>query len=59
MKFRVEKSFARDVDRIKDKTVLRKLRTFVSAMEKAHTVRDIPHIKKIEGYVILLPGKNG
>lgn len=50
MKFRVERSFDRDVDRIKDKKVLRKLRTLISMMEKADTIHEITHIKKIEGY---------
>lgn len=50
MKFRVEKSFDRDVDRIKDKKVLRKLRTFISMIENADTIHEVTHIKKIEGY---------
>jgi len=50
VKFRVEKSFDRDVDRIRDKTLLRKLRTFISALEKTETLHEIPHTKKIEGY---------
>jgi mRNA interferase RelE/StbE len=50
VKFSIEKSFDRDVDRIKDKKVLRKLRTFISMIENAKTIREIPHIKKIEGY---------
>jgi mRNA interferase RelE/StbE len=50
MKFRIEKSFDRDVDKIKDKTLLRKLRTIISTIENAVSIREIPHIKKIEGY---------
>jgi len=50
VKFRVEKSFDRDVDRIKDKALLRKLRTFIAAIENAETLHGISHIKKIEGY---------
>jgi mRNA interferase RelE/StbE len=50
VKFRVERSFDRDVDGIKDKKVLRKLRTLISMMEKADTIHEITHIKKIEGY---------
>jgi len=50
VKFRIEKSFERDVDRIKDKRLLRKLRTFISTIGNAATIREIPHIKKIEGY---------
>ena len=50
MKFRIEKSFDRDIDRIKDKKVLRKLRAFISMIENAKTIHEIPHVKKIEGY---------
>ena len=50
MKFRIEKSFDRDVDRIKDKELLRKLRALISAIGNTDTIREIPHIKKIEGY---------
>jgi len=50
LKFSIEKSFDRDVDRIKDRKVLRKLRTFISMIESADTIHEIPHIKKIEGY---------
>jgi len=50
VKFSIEKSFDRDVDRIKDKKILRKLRTFISVIENADNIREIPHIKKIEGY---------
>ena len=50
MKFRIEKSFDRDVDRIRDKNLLRKLRAFISTIENADTIQDIPHVKKIEGY---------
>ena len=50
MRFRIEKSFDRDVDRIKDKKVLRKVRAFISMIENADTIHEITHIKKIEGY---------
>jgi mRNA interferase RelE/StbE len=50
VKFSIEKSFDRDVHRIKDKKALRKIRTFISMIEKADTIREIPHIKMIEGY---------
>jgi mRNA interferase RelE/StbE len=50
VKFRVEKSFKRDVDKVKDKKVLRKLRTFISTIENADTIHEITHMKKIEGY---------
>lgn len=50
MKFRIEKSFDKDVDSISDKNVLKKLRTFVAAIEGAESIREIPHLKKIEGF---------
>jgi mRNA interferase RelE/StbE len=50
VKFRIERSFDRDVDRINDKKILKKLRSFISAIEEAASISEIPHIKKIEGY---------
>ncbi len=50
MKFSIEKSFDRDVDRIKDKKLLKRLRTLISMLDNADTIHGIPHIKKIEGY---------
>jgi mRNA interferase RelE/StbE len=50
VKLRIEKSFDRDVDRIKDKKLLRRLRTLISMIENAETIHEILHIKKIEGY---------
>ena len=50
MKFKIEKSFDRDVDRINDKRLLSNLRALISTIENADAVRDIPYIKKIEGY---------
>lgn len=50
MKFRIDKSFDRDVDKIKDLKILRKLRSCISKIEKSATINELPHIKKIEGY---------
>jgi len=50
VKFSIEKSFDRDVDRIKDKKLLKRLRTLISMLDNADTIHGIPHIKKIEGY---------
>ena len=50
MKFRIEKSFDRDIHRINDKKILKKLRSFISAIEEAASISEILHIKKIEGY---------
>ena len=50
MKFRIEKSFDKDVDKIEDNKLLKKLQTLISIIENTKTVHQIPHIKKIEGY---------
>lgn len=50
MKFRIERLFDRDVDGIRDKKLLRKLQAFISAIENADSIQEIPHLKKIEGY---------
>ncbi|MFA5822987.1 MAG: type II toxin-antitoxin system RelE/ParE family toxin [Thermodesulfovibrionales bacterium] len=50
MKFRVERSFDRDVDKIKDKKLLKKIRSFISTIEEAASISGILHIRKIEGF---------
>ena len=50
MILRIENSFDRDVDRIRDRKLLKKLRAFISTIKNVDTIREIPHIKKIEGY---------
>lgn len=50
MKIRIDKTFDKDVGNINDKKLLRKLRTFISAVENAENIHEIPHIKKITGY---------
>ena len=50
MKFRVERSFDRDVDKIKDKKLLKKIRSFISTIEEAASISEILHIRKIEGF---------
>ncbi len=50
MRFRIEKSFERDIAKIRDRELLGKLRTFISTVQVAGTLREIPNIKKIEGY---------
>ncbi len=49
MKFKIEKSFDRDVDRIQDKKVLKKLSALISVIENAQNIHEIPRLKKIEG----------
>ena len=50
MILRIENSFDRDVDRIRDRKLLKKLRAFISTIKNVDTIREIPHVKKIEGY---------
>ena len=50
MILRIENSFDRDVDRIRDRKLLKKLRAFISTIKNVDTIREIPHLKKIEGY---------
>jgi len=59
VKFRVEKSFDRDIDRINDERVLSRLRTLISTIQDVDTLREIPHIKKIEGYETYYRIKSG
>ncbi len=50
MKLRIDKSFDKDIDKIRDKKLLRKVSTFILGLEKAETIHEIPQVKKIEGY---------
>jgi mRNA interferase RelE/StbE len=50
VKVRIEKSFDRDADTIRDKKMLRRLWELLSMLEKADTIYNMPHAKKIEGY---------
>jgi mRNA interferase RelE/StbE len=50
MNIRVEKSFARDVNKIRDRVLLRKLRNLISMIEDSESILDVPHIKKIQGF---------
>jgi mRNA interferase RelE/StbE len=50
VKVGIDKSFPRDVDRIDNKNVLKKLRVLISELEKAESIQDIKGLRKIEGY---------
>lgn len=50
MKFRVEKSFDRDIDKVKDKKLLQKIHFIISRIEKAAEIKEMPHVKKIKGF---------
>ena len=57
MKFRIERSFDRDIDGINDKKLLRKLQALISTIENADTIQGIPHIKKFK-VTNPIPSKN-
>lgn len=50
MKFRVEKSFDRDIDKAKDKKLLQEIHLIISRVEKAAEIKEMPHVKKIKGF---------
>lgn len=59
MKVQIEKSFERDVNKIKDDKLLRKLLNIISKIEKAKSIYEIPQVKKIHGYNLFFRIKIG
>ena len=49
MKFRVEKSFDRDVGKIDDKKLLRKVQALISEIGRTENISEITNTKKMEG----------
>ena len=50
MKVNIEKSFDRDVSKVKDKKLLKLLLDIISLIEDSKFIYEIPHIKKIQGF---------
>ena len=50
MKTLYEKSFARDLKKIKDKRLLKQVQKIIAQVESAASLQDIQNIKKLEGY---------
>lgn len=46
----VERSFDKDVSKIRNKKLLHELRNIISVIEDVDFIHEIPHTKKIEGY---------
>jgi mRNA interferase RelE/StbE len=42
-------SFVKDLKSVKDKGVLKRLREAIEAIEKAHSLTEVPHSKKLKG----------
>ncbi|HCY77258.1 MAG TPA: plasmid stabilization protein [Ignavibacteriales bacterium] len=50
MKIFIDKSFAKDVDKITDKKLLRNLKKLIIELENSNSLVDLPNVKKIKGY---------
>ncbi len=50
MKVKIDKSFVKDIDNIRDKRLLKKLQNVITIIENARSVAEIPNVKKIKGY---------
>lgn len=46
----IEKTFLKDISKVKDKDVLKNLRSLFSKLELAVSLAEIPNTKKIKGY---------
>jgi len=46
MKVLIDKSFVKDVDKIKDIKLLRNLNKFITELEKCDSLGELPNIKK-------------
>lgn len=53
MKILFEASFARDLKRIKNKTVLQQVQQIINQVKAAQTLNDIHSMKKMQGYETL------
>jgi mRNA interferase RelE/StbE len=49
MKTDFRKSFLNDIKKVKDKTLLEKVEQVILNVEKAKTIQDIFHLKKLKG----------
>jgi len=50
MKVLFEKSFGRDLKKIKDKQLLQQVRGVISQVETAAAISDVSSVKKMQGY---------
>lgn len=49
MKIEYTKDFIKDVSKIKDKIILKKLNSYIEKIKKAKTITELPNIVKISG----------
>ncbi|WKZ71090.1 MAG: type II toxin-antitoxin system RelE/ParE family toxin [Melioribacteraceae bacterium] len=50
MNILIDKTFAKDISRIKDKKVLQNIKHLISILESSESLSEIPNTKKIKGY---------
>ena len=50
MKTLYEKSFGRDLKKIKDKRLLKQVQKIIAQVESATSLSDLQNVKKLEGY---------
>ena len=50
MKIKIEKSFAKDVDKINDRKILQRLNGLISEIEESESIDDLSSLKKIKGF---------
>lgn len=50
MNYEVKKSFEKDTDKIFDTDLLEQIDKAIDNIENASSLREVPHIKKLEGY---------
>jgi len=50
MNIKIDKSLEKDTQRIRSKKLLKALWETITLIEKANSIQEIPHVKKIEGY---------
>lgn len=50
MKLLIDKAFVRDVERIKDPNMLKKLKECIAVIENVKTIHDISSLKKLKGF---------
>lgn len=49
MDIQIKKSFSKDVDKIHDKTLLKSISEIITQVQQAASIKEIKHIKKLEG----------
>jgi mRNA interferase RelE/StbE len=50
MKIFIDKSFVKDVDKVRDRKVLNKLSSLLKELENSKTLPELSYVKKIKGY---------